>query len=156
MTTICRTYATEAEAHAAVDRAVAAGAPEHGVRVLMGERARDARDGANGSFAGAHAEAVGAFAGAAHGSREAMGDFAGEGHDTRRGAFADVDRETVTTIAGGEERVRVASHHALERMLVEAGLDAAAARADVAALHAGRVLVLVTGADDAVAAALDA
>jgi hypothetical protein len=158
MTTICRTYATEAEAHAAVRRAVAAGAAEADVRVLMGERAHDARDGSAGSFADAEPEAVGAFAGGAHSSREAMGAFAGDGHDARRGAFADVDRETVTTLAGGVERVRVASHHALKRMLVDAGLDEAAADADVQALHDGRVLVLVSGATatEAVVAALGA
>ena len=40
--------------------------------------------------------------------------------------------------------MHVASHHELERLLADAGLDAAAIAKDVAALHQGRVLVLVT------------
>jgi hypothetical protein len=158
MTTTCRAFATESEARAAVDRLLAAGASEAEVRVLMGERARDAREAPAGGFAGVGTEGVGAYAGAAHGAHEAMGEFAGEGHAPRRGAFADVDRETVTTHARGVERVTVASHRELRRMLVDAGLDEAAADADVEALHHGRVLVLVRAAMDrgAVVAALDA
>jgi hypothetical protein len=40
----------------------------------------------------------------------------------------------------------VASHHELERRLSQAGLDADQVAADVAALHHGRVLVLVEAA----------
>ena len=71
-----------------------------------------------------------------------MGSFAGEG-DQRRGALGDLDRETVTTYRDGVRRVHIASHRKLEKMLVEAGLEADVAAADVEALHAGRVLVLV-------------
>jgi hypothetical protein len=158
MTTICRAYATESEAGAAVDRLLAAGASEAEVRVLMGERARDAREAPAGGFGGVAAADVGSYAGAAHELREPMGAFAGEGHEPRRGGFGDADRETVTTHARGVERVHVASHRELRRMLVDAGLDEAAADADVAALHHGRVLVLVRAAMDrgAVVAALDA
>jgi hypothetical protein len=158
MTTICRAFATESEAGVAVDRLLAAGASAAEVRVLMGERARDAREAPAEGFAGASADALGSYAGAAHGADEAMGAFAGEGHEPRRGAFADVDRETVTTHARGVARVTVASHRELRRMLVDAGLDEAAADADVEALHHGRVLVLVRNAmeRDAIAVALDA
>ena len=158
MTAICRSYPTETDADAAVARALAAGASEAAVRVLMGERARDARDAPVGRFAGPSADAVGSYAGVEHSVRETMGAFAGDGHGARRGEFADVDRETVTTLAAGVERMHVASHRELKRMLVDAGLDAATAHADVEALHHGRVLVLVTGATapDAIAAALDA
>ena len=51
--------------------------------------------------------------------------------------------------------VRVASHRDLHGLLVDAGLDAETARADVRALHDGRVVVLVRTqgpADDAIAA----
>jgi hypothetical protein len=158
MIAICRAYATESEAHAAAGRALAAGTPDVTVRVLTGEAARDAREETSGGFAGPGADAVGAYAGAAHSGREAMSAFAGEGGDPRRGGFADADRETVTTLAGDVEHVRGASHHALERMLLDAGLDEATAKSDVEALHHGRVLVLVSGATPggAVAAALDA
>jgi hypothetical protein len=49
----------------------------------------------------------------------------------------------VTTYRDGVERVRVASHHNLEQMLLDAGLDEATAASDVGALHHGRILVLV-------------
>jgi hypothetical protein len=149
MPTICRAYMTEDDAHAAVDRVLAAGVPDADIRILMGEMRRDARDALAGSFAGADApaaEPVGAYAGAPHSRREAMGAFAGDGNGQRRGAFADVDRETVTTYRDGVVRMRVASHHGLKEMLMEAGLDDATADADVAALHDGRVLVLVASA----------
>jgi hypothetical protein len=87
-----------------------------------------------------------------------MGAFAGDGNG-RRGGFGDLDRETVTTYADGVRRVRVTSHRRLKSMLVQAGLDDDVAAADVEALHAGRVLVLVrppaSRAEDA-ATALDA
>jgi hypothetical protein len=41
------------------------------------------------------------------------------------------------------ERARVTGRRELKKLLVEAGLDDATAEADVDALHAGRVLVLV-------------
>ena len=51
-----------------------------------------------------------------------------------------------TTYENGVRRVHVASHHELEQRLSDAGLGADAIAADVAALHDGRVLVLVTAA----------
>jgi hypothetical protein len=86
-----------------------------------------------------------------------MGTFAGDAEAQRRGGFSDVDRETVTTYAGDVTRVRIASHHDLGKMLVDAGLDEATAKADVEALHDGRVLVLVQGTmgPDELAAVID-
>ena len=159
MTTLCRAFADEKQAQAAVERLLASGLPGADVRVLMGAPLRDARTQATGEFAGEAdpGDPVGSFAGAAAGAGAGMGGYAGDADRMRAGGFGDADRETVATYPGGVERVRVAGHRALERMLREAGLDAATARADVEALHAGRVLVLVaTGAaPDAVAAALD-
>jgi hypothetical protein len=146
MATLCRAYTSEQDADAAVDRLLSAGVAGADVQVLRGEELHDSRDAPIGGFAGTTApegETVGAYAGAAHSGREAMGSFAGADGARRRGGFSDVDRETVTTYRAGVTRVRVASHHNLERMLVDAGLDAASARADVDALHRGRVLVLV-------------
>ena len=148
MATLCRAYTSEQDADAAVDRLLSAGVSGADVQVLRGEELHDSRDAAVGGFAGttaAEGETVGAYAGAAHSGRAAMGSFAGA-DGARRGGFSDVDRETVTTYRSGVRRVRVASHHNLERMLVDAGLDEASARADVDALHRGRVLVLVQSA----------
>ena len=86
-----------------------------------------------------------------------MGTFAGDPDKQRRGAFSDTDRDTVTTYGSGVKRTRIASHHRLEKILVDAGLDQAIAAANVSALHAGRVLVLVHSASamDDIAAAID-
>jgi hypothetical protein len=149
MPTLCRAYASEQDAHHAVDRLMSAGVPGAEIRVLTGETEHDSRDAPVGGYAGtgtATTALVGAYAGAAHAAREGMGAFAGDADGQRRGGFSDVDRETVTTYAGDVERVRIASHHDLEKMLVDAGLDKATAKADVEALHRGRVLVLVQSA----------
>jgi hypothetical protein len=161
MATLCRAYTTEQDAHAAVDRLLAGGVSDADVRVLMGDAVHDSRDAPVGSFAGsstAAAETVGSYAGLEHSGREAMGSFTGGAEDQRRGGFRDVDRETVTTHRGGVERVRVASHHDLKRMLLDAGLDDAAATSDVQALHHGRILVLVESAMalDEIAGVIDA
>jgi hypothetical protein len=159
MPTLCRAYATEKDALAAVDRLMATGIAGADVRVLMGDGLHDSRDAPVGAFAATLSEgdpAIGSYAGATHSAREAMGSFAGD-PDRRRGGFSDVDRETVTTYAAGVERVRIASHHALRTMLLDAGLDEAAADADVEALHRGRVLVLARSGRtvDELAPALD-
>ena len=133
----------------AIVLAVSAGVAAAEVRVLMGEARHDSRDAAVGTFAGtttADGETVGAYAGAEHSGREAMGSFAGDADARRRGGFRDVDRETVTTYGADVKRVRIASHHNLERMLVDAGLDEATAKAAVESRHEGRVLVLVQSA----------
>jgi hypothetical protein len=56
------------------------------------------------------------------------------------------------------ERVRIASHHNLKKMLLDAGLDEATAATDVEALHHGRVLVLMQSARalDEIAGLIDA
>jgi hypothetical protein len=159
MPTLCRAYSTEQEAHAAVDRLLATGASDADLRILMGRPVHDGRDDQVGGFAGRSGELVGSFAGAPHAGQAGAGSFAGDADRQRRGGFGDLDRETVTSYHDGVPRIRVASHRNLKRMLVEAGLDEAAADADVAALHQGRVLVLVRTSGltpDGAAEALDA
>lgn len=144
MPTTCSAYSTEDEAQEAVDRLLATGVPGELVRVLMGTPLRDHRDEHVGQFvANGDDEPVGAFAGSPGSSRETMGTFAGDPQGQRRGGFGDLDRETVTGYRDGVPHIHVASHRNLKKMLVEAGLDEDAAAADVEALHAGRVLVLV-------------
>ena len=112
----------------------------------MGHAVQDARDAPIGTFAGtttADAQTVGSYGNVAHSGREAMGTFAGDPDKQRRGSFGDSDRDTVTTYQAGLKRTRIASHRRLKKILVDAGLDQATAAADVDALHAGRVLVLV-------------
>jgi len=145
MSTSCSAYATDAEAHAAVERLLEGGTPGARISVLTGRLEHDHRDDRPGSFAG-NGGAVGAFAGATGSSADAMGAFANGGADERRGGFGDIDRDLITTYRDGVRRVHVASHRELEHVLAGAGLDAGAVAADVASLHHGRVLVLVTGA----------
>jgi hypothetical protein len=156
---LCRAYATDESARAAVDRLLAAGASEADIRILMGRPVHDHRDDPVGGFAGRPGEGVGSFSGAAHSGRTGMGSFAGDADTQRVGGFGDIDRETVTSYHGGVPRIHVASHREVKRMLVDVGLDEAAADADVAALHQGRSLVLVRIGgltSEAAAEALDA
>jgi hypothetical protein len=148
MATLCRAYASPADADAAVDRLLTAGVAGAEIQVLLGDAVHDQRDAPVGGFAGTtttDAETVGAYAGIGRSGRDGMGAFAGDAEAQRRGGFSDVDRETVTTYGAGVRRTRIASHHDLNRMLLDAGLDEATAAADVAALHEGRVLVLARG-----------
>jgi hypothetical protein len=145
MATTCRAFQTEAEARAEVERLLASGTPGTEIRVLMGEAVRDRSEAPVGSFAG-DAGTVGAFAGDADSAHGGMGTFAGDASEQRTGGFGDIDRETVTSYHDGVPHVRIASHRNLKQMLVDAGLDPEAAEKDVAALHAGRILVLVRDA----------
>jgi hypothetical protein len=146
MATLCRAYTSTHDAENAVERLLSAGVPAIRIELIMGRAVEDARDAPIGTFAGtttADAATVGSYADVAHSGREAIGTFAGDPDKQRRGSFGDTDRDIVTTSRPGVKRTRIASHHRLEKLLVDAGLDPALAAADVAALHAGRVLVLI-------------
>ena len=146
MNTHCHAYPSTRDAEDAIERLLSAGVPASRIALVMGQAVQDARDAPIGTFTGtttADAESVGSYSNIEHSGRGAMGTFAGDPDKQRRGAFADTDRDTVTTYESGVKRTRIASHHGLEEILVEAGLDQATARANVGALHAGRVLVLV-------------
>ena len=144
MAVICRSYMSHDEAQHAVATLIGAGIDGGGLRVLMGERERDARDEARGRFAGSVApgDRVGDFAGVGHARAEGMGAFAGSAAEQRGGSFADADRDVVASFPNGLERVRVKEHRTLHRMLVDAGLDGPTADRDIEALHMGRILVL--------------
>jgi hypothetical protein len=144
MSTTCRIYPSDADARTAVDDLLAAGHPGAAIRVLMGSHRHG--DDPEGAFAG-DGGAPGAFAGEAG----AAGSFAGAA-EPGRGGFGDIDRETVTSYHNGVPQVRIASHRNLKQMLVDAGLDAAAAEKDVAALHDGQILVLVRDGVEAASA----
>ena len=145
---LCRAYDTVADAERAVGALLGAGVPSDDVRLLMGAEIHDARTEAAGGFAGgvrpqAH---VGAFAGEAQDRDAPRGSFAGDAGSRREGVFGNADRDIVVTYSDGREHSRVAGHHALKRLLVDAGVDADSAESDVRALHDGRVLVLMTSA----------
>ena len=143
-----REYESTHDAEDAIERLIAAGGPATEIELIMGEPIRDSRNAPIGTFAGTttpDAAIVGSYAGIQHSGRTAMGTFAGDPDKQRRGSFGDVDRDTVTTYRARGRRTRIASHHRVKRILAEAGLDEASAQAQVKALHAGRVLVLVHG-----------
>jgi hypothetical protein len=146
MNALCKAYSNTADADRAVQALLAAGVPGDDVRLLMGAELHDARREAAGGFAGvvaADAE-VGGFAGAGGERSTPTGSFAGDPADGGEGVFANADRDVVVTHSDGEEQVRVAGHHKLKSLLLDAGLDEPTAESDVRALHEGRVLVLVT------------
>jgi len=149
MAIICRAYGSHDEARRAVDALMSAGVPGEGIRVLMGEPERDAREAPEGEFAGSVGPdaVVGSFAGEGHQRDEGMGAFAGSAAEQRAGSFADADRETVASYPNGLERVRVAEHRQIHRLLLDAGLDEATAQRDAEALHEGRILVLADVAE---------
>ena len=145
MQTQCSSYTDEAEARTEVERLLAEGMPGTRISVISGRMTHDHRSERVGTYAG-EAATVGAYAGAPGSTADAMGSFASGAGEQRRGGFGDIDRDEIATYEDGVRRVHVASHHELERRLADAGLDADAVAADVAALHDGRVLVLVTAA----------
>jgi hypothetical protein len=145
---LCRSYPSHAEAIGAVNAVLVAGIPGEGVRVLTGEPQMDTREEPVGEFAGPTAPdaPVGEFAGGSHPRGQEKGHFAGG--EQRGGSFADADREEIVSYPGGVEHARYAGHRQVKSVLTDAGLDEATAERDVDALHAGRVLVLVTMSDD--------
>ena len=119
-------YADAAQAQAAVERLLAAGTPADRISILSGHATPEQPAGAFAGMPGA----PGAFAGHAG----TMGNFASQA-SAGMGSFGHIDRDEVVTFDGGVRRVHVASHHELERR----GLG----DTEIAALHEGRVLVLV-------------
>jgi hypothetical protein len=156
MATLCRAYTSTHDAENAIERLLSAGVPATGIELIAGHAIEDARDAPVGTFDGTttpDAATVGSYGDVAHSGREAAGTFAGRPDEQRRGSYGDTDRDIVASSRAGVRQTRIASHHSLEKRLVDAGLDPARAAAEVDALHAGRVLVLIRGeaAPDAIA-----
>ena len=150
MTTLCQAYPDEDAATRAVGVLRRAGVDGARIRVLKGDATHDARTEGIGAYAGSAPAGApaGSFAGDAHAVGESMGDFATTGRPGRVGSFADADRDTVSSYPDGIGRMRITGDHDAASILVDAGLDRAAAERDVRALHEGRALVLVLGAED--------
>jgi hypothetical protein len=146
MNALCRAYDSPDAADRAVQSLIAGDVPGDDIRLLMGAGLHDARREAGGTFSGTVSPEshVGAFAGEGKDRDAPRSSFAGEAAPDREGVFANTDRDVIVTHSDGEEHARVAGHRQLKKLLVDAGLDEAAAETDVNALHDGRVLVLVT------------
>src|SRR4051794_22327090 len=148
MNALCRSFQNTADAERAVRAALAAGVPSEDVRMLMGAEIHNARNEPRGGFAtaiGSH-ERVGTFAGEGARRNEPRGSFAGAGTSGGESVFANADRDVVVTYCDGRELSRVAGHHTLKRLLVDAGLNDDVAESDIRALHHGRILVLIVTA----------
>jgi hypothetical protein len=145
MNALCKAYDNTTDAERAVADLLAAGVSGDDVHLLMGAEIHDARREARGRFAGSVApqERVGTSAGDGPERSAIRGSFAGAGADGAEGTFANAERDVVVTHADGVEQTRIAGRRELKRLLMEAGLDDATAEADVDALHAGRILVLM-------------
>ena len=146
MNALCRAYDNTTDADRAVQALLDAGVPGADIRLLMGAEVHDARRESGGGFAGSVTsdEHVGDFAGNGHSRGTPRSSFAGRSSADSEGVFANADRDVVVSYSDGREHSRVAGHHRLKKLLVDAGLDDDAAESDVRALHGGRVLVLVT------------
>ncbi len=146
MNALCKAYDSASDAERAVADLIAAGVPGDDVRLLMGAEIHDARREARGRFSGSVApdERVGAYAGEGPERSAPRGAYAGDPNAAGEGSFGNAERDVVVTHSDGMEQTRVAGRRELKRLLMDAGLDDAAAEADVDALHAGRILVLVT------------
>jgi hypothetical protein len=146
MTAQCSAYDDTAAAERAVNDLLASGVPEDRVQVIMGAELHDVRRESGGAFARSvdPDDEVADFAGGEHARSTPRSSFAGPDAVPGEGTFGNVDRDIVVTYHDGEERERVAGHHQLKRLLMDAGLDDATAEADVHAVHEGRVLVLQT------------
>jgi hypothetical protein len=146
MNALCRAYDTTTAADRAVQALLGAGVPGDDVRLLMGAEVHDARRESAGGFAGpvASDDHVGDFADDGHSRATPRSSFAGDSSAGGEGVFANADRDVVVSYSDGREHSRVAGHHRLKTLLVDAGLDDEVAESDVRALHDGRVLVLVT------------
>jgi hypothetical protein len=147
MIALCKAYESTTDAERAVADLIAAGVPGEDVRLLMGAEIHDARRESRGRFSGTVApdERVGAYAGEGPERNLLRGSFAAS-EAAGEGSFANAERDVVVTEHDGHEQVRVAGRRELKKLLMQAGLDDAAAEGDVDALHGGRVLVLVNSA----------
>jgi hypothetical protein len=150
VTALCKAFPTHEAASSAVAALRAAGVGGDRIRVLMGEELHDVGQERVGEFAGSAGPdaPVGSFAGPAHKRGAPTGDFASTGGSGRIGSFADADRDTITGYADDVGRIRITGDHDVKAILIDAGLDVAAAERDVRALHEGWTLVLVRDADD--------
>jgi hypothetical protein len=145
MNALCKAYDTSAAANRAVADLLAAGVAGEDVQLLMGAEIHDARREARGRYSGSVApeDHVGAYAGDGPERSAVRGSFAAADSGAAEGTFANAERDVVVTHSDGAEQTRVAGRRELKRLLMDAGLDDATAEADVDALHAGRILVLV-------------
>jgi nucleotide-binding universal stress UspA family protein len=143
VTTVCKTYASEATARHAVDALTAAGVPRRDIRLLTSHRAHDVRNETVGGFAGPVEpnSPVGTYGGAVRLRRQGAGGFAGDPDQQRQGSFGDADIDTIISYEDGAGGSGVAGH--LGPVLRRSGLTDDAAARVIHEIHTGRAVVLL-------------
>jgi nucleotide-binding universal stress UspA family protein len=151
MTTVCKTYASEAIAGDAVEALTAAGVPRRDIWLLTGHRIHDIRHENVGSFAGAldPSSPVGTYAGAVRLRRQGTGAFTGDPDQQRQGSFADADIDTIITYEDHAGRSHVGGPLELQGLLRRFTLTDEEAARVIHDLHTGRAVVLVKGSQSA-------
>jgi hypothetical protein len=143
MTTLSKTYSTEAAARRAVEALRAAGVLARDIRLLTGTRLGDVRREPVGGFAGPVAPnaRVGTYGDRQVLRRQGAGGFAGDPDHQRQGSFADTDRVVIFT--ADAERGRVTGLGGARRLLGRARLDDDTVDRAIQALHRGHAVVLI-------------
>jgi hypothetical protein len=144
MSTLWKTYASDAAARRAIEALRTAGVPGRDIRLLTGCRLHDVRDEPVGEFARAARPnaPVGTYGNRRRLRRQGAGSFAGDPDRQRQGSFADTDRDVIVSYDDNAGHSRVAGDLGIRRLLRRAALDAAAADHIVDELHAGHAVVL--------------
>jgi nucleotide-binding universal stress UspA family protein len=147
VTTVCKTYASEAIARDAVDTLTAGGVPRHDIWLLTGHRIHDIRHENVGGFAGAvePSSPVGTYAGAVRLRRQGAGAFTGDPDQQRQGSFADAEIDTIITYEDRAGRSHVGGPLELQSLLRRFTLTDEEAARVIHDLHTGRAVVLVRG-----------
>jgi nucleotide-binding universal stress UspA family protein len=155
VTTVCKTYASEAMARQAVDTLTAAGVPRSDIRLLTSYRAPDLRHETVGGFAGAvdPNSPVGTYGGAVRLRRQGAGGFTGDPDQQRQGSFGDADIDAIIRYEDPAGGSRVAGHLELQRLLRHFALTDDAAARVIHEAHTGRAVVLVEASRIAATAA---
>ena len=145
MTTLTKTYPTEAAARRAIEALRATGVPARDIRLLIGSRPGDVRREPVGGFAGPIGPdaPVGTFGDRRVLRRQGAGSFAGDPDRQRQGSFADTDRVVIVTYNADAERARVTGLRGARRLLSRAALDDDTMDRAADELHSGHAVVLV-------------
>jgi hypothetical protein len=144
MTTLCKTYPSEVEAHQGVDALRSAGVPEHDIELLARHRMHDVRREPVATFAGMLAPdaPVGTFGDVALRRDQGAGAYAGDADRQRQGCFADTDSHLIVSYERDDAHERIAGEAALLALLRSRHVAAGDARRIVDALHGGHAAVL--------------
>jgi nucleotide-binding universal stress UspA family protein len=147
LTTVCKTYASDAIARDAVDALTAAGVPRRDIWLLTGHRVHDVRHETVGGFAGAidPNSPVGTYAGAVRLRRQGAGAFIGDPDQQRQGSFADAEIDTIISYEDRAGRSHVGGPLEMQSLLRRFTLTDEEAARVIHDLHTGRAVLLVEG-----------